>query len=77
MAKVDSRHRIALGRAASPGASFTVYRNRRGQVFLEPVASETPVASLAPEVEPTLTAARLSLAEHHAIGCFGPDSLAE
>ena len=38
-ARIDAKHRIALGKVAGPVTSFKVYRNAHGQIILDPMVS--------------------------------------
>jgi len=36
-ARVDAKHRVALGKVTGPVTSFKVYRNAHGQIILDPM----------------------------------------
>ena len=38
-ARIDAKHRVALGKVAGPVTSFKVYRNAHGQIILDPMVT--------------------------------------
>lgn len=38
-ARIDAKHRVALGKVAGPVTSFKIYRNAHGQIILDPMVS--------------------------------------
>ena len=38
-ARIDAKHRVALGKVVGPVTSFKIYRNAHGQIILDPMVS--------------------------------------